>query len=89
MNQNMNERRRLLTDISVLDFTTIDLREYLDTHPNDTDAIAYFNRYNNMLQQATKEYTAKYGALRQDMPGNCMDEWKWATTPMPWEGGAC
>lgn len=89
MNQNMNEKRRLLTDISVLDFTTIDLREYLDTHPNDTDAIAYFHRYNNMLQQVTKEYTSKYGPLRQDMPGNCMDEWKWATTPMPWEGGAC
>ena len=39
MNQNMTEKRRMLMDISVLDFTTTDLREYLDTHPFDTDEI--------------------------------------------------
>lgn len=89
MNQNMTEKRRMLMDINVLGFTTTELREYLDTHPFDTDAIAYFNRYNGMLHQITKEYTAKFGPIRQDMPGNCMDEWKWATSPMPWEGGAC
>lgn len=89
MNQNMSEKRRMLMDISVLDFTTTDLREYLDTHPDDVDAISYFHRYNTMLHQATKEYTAKFGPIRQNMPGTCMDEWKWATSPMPWEGGAC
>ena len=89
MNQNMTEKRRMLMDINVLDFTTTELREYLDTHPFDTDAIAYLNRYNGMLHQITKEYTAKFGPIRQDMHGNCMDEWKWATSPMPWEGGAC
>lgn len=89
MNQNMSEKRRMLMDISVLDFTTTDLREYLDTHPDDVDAISYFHRYNSMLNQATKDYTAKFGPIRQNMPGTCMDEWKWATSPMPWEGGAC
>ncbi len=89
MNQNMPEKRRMLMDISVLDFTTTDLREYLDTHPHDMDAISYFHRYNNMLHQVTKEYTAKFGPIRQNMPGSCMEEWKWATSPMPWEGGAC
>lgn len=85
----MSEKRRMLMDISVLDFTTTDLREYLDTHPDDVDAISYFHRYNSMLNQATKDYTAKFGPIRQNMPGTCMDEWKWATSPMPWEGGAC
>lgn len=89
MNPNMAERNRLLTDINVLDFTLTELREYLDTHPFDTDAIQYFHRYAHMLHRATKEYTAKFGPIVQEMPGNNMQEWEWATGPMPWEGGAC
>ncbi len=89
MNPNMSEKRRMLMDINVLDFTLTELREYLDTHPFDTEAIQYFHRYSKMLQQVTRDYTFKFGPIVQDLPGNCMDEWKWATSPMPWEGGAC
>ena len=90
MSHKMNvEQENMLRNIGIVDFVTVEMTQYLDTHPFDTDAIAYFNRYNGMLHQITKEYTAKFGPIRQDMPGNCMDEWKWATSPMPWEGGAC
>lgn len=89
MNPNMNEKRRMLMDINVLDFALTELREYLDTHPNDTDAIQYFHRYSQMLHRVTKEYTMKFGPIVQNMPGDNMQEWEWATSPMPWEGGAC
>lgn len=89
MNTNMTEKKRLLMDINVLDFTLTELREYLDTHPYDVEAMQYFQRYSGMLHRVRKEYTAKYGPIVQNMPGTNMQEWKWATEPMPWEGGAC
>ena len=39
MNCKCNERQRLLTEISKVDFVLKDLNLYLDTHPYDQQAI--------------------------------------------------
>ena len=49
MNNLQSEMEQLLKDISILDFTLVDFSEYLDTHPFDKQAIAYFNHYNKIL----------------------------------------
>jgi len=90
MNNSMmsyNEKRKLANDINVLDFTMTELREYLDTHPYDRDAIAYYQKYAMLKKQAVAEYTMKYGMICADTPCSSGDEWKWAKEPMPWEGG--
>lgn len=83
-----NEQEKLLHDIRVLDFVVIEMSLYLDTHPNDRNAMEYFNHYNRMSNQAKKEYSAKFGPLTLALTdiSNC-DGWEWATLPMPWEGG--
>lgn len=83
-----NEQEKLLHDIGVMDFVTIEMALYLDTHPNDRNAMEYFNHYNRMTNQAKKEYADKFGPLTLTMADtpNCGD-WVWATLPMPWEGG--
>ena len=87
MNQNMTEKRRMLMDINVLDFTTTELREYLDTHPFDREAMEYFNHYMRMKNQMMRDYAMKYGPLSLSVADTCSKEWKWALQPMPWEGG--
>ena len=83
-----NEQEKLLHDIGVLDFVVIELSLYLDTHPTDRNAMEYYNHYNRMTNQAKKEYSEKFCplTLALDDISDCGD-WKWATLPMPWEGG--
>lgn len=83
-----NEQEKLLHDIGVLDFVTIDMSLYLDTHPNDRNAMEYFNHYNRMSNQAKIEYSKKFGPLTLALAdtSDC-GEWDWAKLPMPWEGG--
>lgn len=74
--------------INEISFTIVDISLYLDTHPNDTDALAFFNHYNEERQKALALYSAHFSPLTMN---NILDEnyWKWATDPWPWEGGYC
>ncbi len=83
-----NEQEKLLHDIGILDFIVVELTLFLDTHPTDKDAMEYFKHYNRMNNQAKREYSAKFGPLSVSLAdaGDC-NNWKWALTPMPWEGG--
>lgn len=83
-----NEQEKLLHDIGILGFVVVELSLYLDTHPDDQNAMEYFNHYNRLANQAKKEYSAKYTPLTL----SCVDttkcnDWQWALSPMPWEGG--
>ena len=82
---NTSEHSRLLHTISVLDFTLVDLKEYLDTHPYDAEALRSFQHYNKLKQQAVTNYTVKFGPLNTNNILSCSDSWKWALQPMPWE----
>ena len=83
-----NEQERLLHDISVIDFVIVEMNEYLDTHPNDSDAVDYLKRYVRMKNQALREYASKFSPLTiATADASSCNEWTWATTPMPWEGG--
>lgn len=83
-----SEQEKLLHDISILDFIVVELNLYLDTHPQDRNAMEYFKHYNRMNNHAKQEYSAKYGPLAISLADsdNCGD-WQWALSSMPWEGG--
>lgn len=84
----MNEQKeKLLCEIGMLDFICIEMNLYLDTHPKDMDAIAYYKYYNRLYKQAKREYSVKYGPLcpdDTDIPGGT-DYWKWSTEPFPFQ----
>lgn len=90
MNMNFSsEQEKMLHDISVLSFVVVDLTLYLDTHPNDKEAMEYFNHYNNLYNRLSKEYAKRYEPLTIatiDLD-DCNKVWKWGLSPMPWEGG--
>lgn len=79
------EQKNLLFYIDAVSFAALDASLYLDTHPNDAEALEYFHHFNKARQQALHEYAVRFGPLT--LNGTQTDDtWKWATQPWPWEG---
>ncbi|MBD5536800.1 MAG: spore coat protein CotJB [Lachnospiraceae bacterium] len=84
MSNSSSEQSRMLKDISIIDFTLVELNEYLDTHPHDRQAMEYFNHYARIKNQMAKDFSARYFPLTADMSTDTR-EWNWVLSPMPWE----
>lgn len=80
-----NEKEYLLMQIQEYDFASHDINLYLDTHPNDTNAINMYNEYKNKEHILEEQYQSKYGPLNLDntsVLGNT--PWEWINEPWPW-----
>ena len=66
MTNNRPNRKDLLQWINVVSFAVNDVQLFLDTHPTDTNALAYFHEYSKLRNQALKEYSKYYGPLTID-----------------------
>ena len=84
MNNRQSEMEQMLKDISILDFTLVDFTEYLDTHPFDKQAIAYFNHYNKIRMDLTRQFSEKYYPLQTSFSSGTT-EWSWGLAPLPWK----
>ena len=85
MNQG-NEKARLMKMIEELSFALDDTRLFLDTHPDNQEALMYFERTMHLRNRTVKEYTMKYGPISQyDVNLSC--GWTWNDCPLPWNGG--
>lgn len=85
MNQSMS-RQQLLHLINTASFAVDDLILFLDTHPDDAEALKAFRHYSDIRCSALKTYSEQYGPLTIDTAAPC-DHWSWATEAWPWEGG--
>ena len=74
----------LLKKLMALDFVAVDLALFLNTHPDDCEALA---KYNETLAEANtlrSEYEECFGPLysfrsMSDYP------WQWMEDPWPWQ----
>lgn len=83
-------RKDLLDHINAVSFAVDDVKLFLDTHPCDEDALAYFREYSRMRNEALKEYAAHFGPLTIDTTVySCADRWDWINEPWPWQEGGC
>lgn len=81
-------RKDLLQWINVVSFAVDDVKLFLDTHPCDQNALAYFQEYSRMRNEALKEYAKYYGPLTIDTAAeSCADRWNWINEPWPWQEG--
>lgn len=87
LQQNMN-RSQLLQWINEVSFAVVEIVLYLDTHPDDADALAFFNHYNEERKRAIDLYSSAYAPLTIDLADD-KNHWNWVTEPWPWEGGYC
>lgn len=77
---------QLLLQIQQLQFAAVELNLFLDTHPQDQQALAMFNRVHQELMQCVHSYEQMYGPLLNfGYSPAAQNSWKWVETPWPWE----
>ncbi|KIL51171.1 spore coat protein CotJB [Jeotgalibacillus campisalis] len=74
-----------LEEIQAVDFVIFELVLYLDTHPNDSQAIEQYNHYAAHSLKLKIEFEAKHGPLRFGMPMRNDQRWEWSEAPWPWQ----
>lgn len=74
-------KTKLLRRVSELGFAMHEFRLFLDTHPDDTDALELFNSYKKKYEAAKEEYEKQFGPLT--LNGYNTDEW--LKNPWPWD----
>ena len=76
---------KLLQAVYETGFALDEATLYLDTHPNCSMAMQYFQNARRMNRQAMKAYEELNGPLQvADADSN---NWNWINGPWPWEGG--
>lgn len=90
-NCNMNAKRQLLQRLNEVSFAVDDILLFLDTHPCDEKALAFYEETASKRRELMTEYARSFGSLTiDDALETCGDTWKWMEQPFPWEKeGAC
>lgn len=82
----MPSRRELMELINQSSFAVYEMLLYLDTHPDDMDAMAYFQKQSCIRRDAMQQYAQLYGPLTMDLVDDTRcDTWEWMMQPWPWE----
>ena len=82
------DQRRLMQQIYEAGFVIDDVLLYLDTHPCDEEALAYYESFRKLYAKLVKDYTIHFGPLRVDQV-DVSNHWAWVKTPWPWEMEGC
>lgn len=77
----MTSRGALLRKLSAAQFAMWELHVYLDTHPNDKEALALHKKYEAKASELRKEYEEHFGPLTP-ATGEGVE---WLKNPWPWE----
>ena len=80
----MDSRCMMEKRLSAAQFAVWEIHLFLDTHPNDEEALAAYNKYLARYEELYQQFTEKYGALSAQ---NTADDknWQWVDAPWPWD----
>jgi spore coat protein JB len=81
----MRNKRHMLNEIRATEFACLELRLFLDTHPDDARAMEDYDICACRLRQLMDDYSCKYGPLLGNglqPAGECRT---WVKSPWPWE----
>lgn len=78
----MNQQQ-LLMYITQVSFALTDVNLYLDTHPCDQEAMAYYQEVRKLREEALDKYQCQFGPLLND--SNNSENWEWVNSPWPWQ----
>ena len=84
-NGGVNAQEALMQQINQASFAMDDIVLYLDTHPEDQEALKYYQYAVGLRREAVNAWQNQYGALMVDSVKNT-DRWTWTTEKWPWEG---
>lgn len=83
------ERDALLKRLMELDFIAVDLALFLNTHPQESEAIAAYNQVITAADTVRMKYEEAYGPLCsfRSYAANTED-WQWKDAPWAWQADA-
>ncbi|MDO5141515.1 MAG: spore coat protein CotJB [Eubacteriales bacterium] len=82
----MTDRDKLLGRVRMYDFALVEAIEYLDTHPQNTAALAYYSEMRTAFDDAAAAYENAFGPLTAREVDTRTGHWRWIDDPWPWEG---
>ena len=74
------------TELQTLGFVLQELALYLDTHPDDKEALEVYHNYQTMYHKGMMEYNEE-SPLKHGLPAKG-DRYRWLDDPWPWEYAA-
>ena len=77
-------KKELLERISEIQFVCVELNLYIDTHPDDADALSDYASYSMMLKNLIKTYEEQYGPL-MGFGHSATEEGSWVCSCWPFE----
>lgn len=80
----MGDREMMYRKVQMYGFAMAEAMLFLDTHPDDQKALAYFKMHQKLSDEAVKEYSKKYGPMTAET-GMYDTRWTWVDGPWPWE----
>lgn len=75
------------TELQALGFAVNELALYLDTHPDDAEALELYRTYQRMLREGNMEFAKQYGPMTHEIPVD-HKTYTWLDEPWPWEYAA-
>ena len=83
MKTRMNCDNTALCELMALQFAVTELGLYLDTHPDDKEALRLLTEYAALSQEGSRRYEARYGPLQ--LSAVTREGYNWTDDPWPWE----
>ncbi len=77
------DKEMMLRRLSSIKFAIVELNLFLDTHPNNQEALKMFKTNTQKYTVLLNEYQKKYGPIIAS--GNDNTDWDWIKGPWPWE----
>lgn len=79
------DRNTLLRQINEVSFAAYDTLLFLDTHPDNQEALAFYREMSQRRNDALEEYGRMFGPLTADAPSAASgNRWQWIDQPWPW-----
>ena len=72
------------TEMQAIAFAIQELALYLDTHPEDREALELYRNYQSVYHKCTMEYSEACGPLNHGVPVNDQ-RYTWLDDPWPWD----
>ncbi|WP_310260534.1 spore coat protein CotJB [Fictibacillus barbaricus] len=74
-----------MEELQAVDFVLVELTLYLDTHPQDSNAVQQFNQFAQQRKKIKRAIESKYGPLQQYGNSYSGMPWNWNSGPWPWQ----
>jgi spore coat protein JB len=76
---------KLIHEMQAVDFVLVELNLYLNTHPDDRQAIEQYNLYAHKGQQLKRQFEIEFGPLQNFGKSYTKDPFGWPEAPWPWQ----